>query len=364
MNLPCLSEEIEAGLNRIGVDSSLPDDRRLPILQFARNPVTHDMIKANSVVWAYTQFQDPIACRMFVNGVAALLDLGLIRRVGQIPDGDWKFTQEVLTTDEVTFQTIKEIVTIDDIKKSTTVAVATKVNFWLMNHHTGQHAVSGYIKKVLDMFYPGRVTDQVVSAAHNLGRFASTLYVLHVADIANLRQTTPVTSVQGATFTLADDVKLRFKSMPAGTNRLAVSFEAAKRLVRNVYAKFCPRIEEFGALPERRNLVLAEPARYHLRALYLTGSPRTNYADTDMESYMGRLGTFINVLCKNSTLAKSSYFQTARVESYEDYDAGFKILLGRIRQLELQSAQGKIAEVEKEEMASNETIEGLRRLFR
>lgn len=44
-------------------------------------------------------------------------------------------------------------------------AIVTKANYWLMNHHTGQGTIAGYIKKVLDVFYPNQTTDQLISAA-------------------------------------------------------------------------------------------------------------------------------------------------------------------------------------------------------
>jgi len=80
---------------------------------------------------------------------------------------------------------IEAIVNIEAINTAITVAIATKANFWLMNHHTGQGQVAGYVKKVLEVFYPNAVTDQVVSAAHNLGHFCSTLNILSLAEITS-----------------------------------------------------------------------------------------------------------------------------------------------------------------------------------
>lgn len=44
-----------------------------------------------------------------------------------------------------------------------------------------------------------------------------------------------------------------------------------------------------------------------MRALYLTGESRADYADIDMNNYLRRLGTFINSLYRNSVLAKSPF---------------------------------------------------------
>lgn len=181
----------------------------------------------------------------------------------------------------------------DEMKRSVTVAVATKANFWLMNHHTGQGAVAGYVKKVLDLFYKDRVTDQLVSAAHNLRHLTSTLGILRITGIGDLRAAAAVTSNPNTTLVMSQDAKLRFQSMPAITHRLAVRYESAKRLIRSIYASFCPSVAEMQALPGLRAAVNA-PAKYHIGASYLTGAPRADYNNTDMEHFLGRLGTFIH----------------------------------------------------------------------
>lgn len=93
-----------------------------------------------------------------------------------------------------------------------------KANYWLMNHHTGQGAVAGYVKKVLELFYRDRVSDQLVSAAHNLRHYTSTLYTLNIAGIANVKESTPVTFNADTVLIMSQDAKLRFGSMPAGTH--------------------------------------------------------------------------------------------------------------------------------------------------
>lgn len=62
-----------------------------------------------------------------------------------------------------------------------------------------------------------------------------------------------------------------------------------------------------------------------------------------MNHYLDRLGTFITVLYKQSTLAKSPHFATAKVESYDDYDADFRAILGRVQTAQV-VARGRLAE--------------------
>lgn len=365
IEIPSINGAIEAGIT-IGVDSSLPEDRKLPILMQGNVVATLAMVKQTAALWAYGQFTDVNARRLFVNGVLGLIDTGLICTSGEemLADGDWCMVVAPSAPTAAQKALIEGVVTRDDMLKAITVAVATKANFWLMNHHTGQGQVAGYVKKVLDVFYPQAVNDQVVSAAHNLGHFASTLKVLSLADIRGLRAAESVIMAEGASINLSADSKLRFTSMPAGTHRLAIAYEAAKRLVRSVYGIYCPGVQDFDAIPGLRNRVLEAPATFHIGASYLTGHPRADYQDTDMNSYLGRLGTFINTLYKQSTLAKSPHLVIARVESYDDYDADFKALLGRI-QIAQAAARGRMVEAQIEEFtgAAADVMGRLRTLY-
>lgn len=346
IELPEINGEIEAGIT-VGVDASLPDEKKLPIRHIGNLPGTHSIIKTHALSWALTQYNDREARRMFMNGIAGILDIGAVRHTNNIPDGDWKKIQVMTEPAEAEAADIKnriiEIVTRDEIVRAITIAVATKANYWLMNHHTGQGAVAGYVKKVLDLFYRDNVTEQMVSAAHTLGHFASTLGILSMAGIRNIRPSVPITQAEGSGLKLSADAKLRFSSMPAGTHKCGVAFEAARRLVRSVYAQYCPNVEEFVQIPQIKGEIMKNPAAYHIGASYLTGLPRADYADTEMESYLGRLGTFITTLYKNSTIAKSPHMVIARVESYEDYDADFKATLIRIQQAQA-TARGRIVE--------------------
>lgn len=89
-------------------------------------------------------------------------------------------------------------------------------------------------------------------------------------------------------------------------------------------------------------------------ASYLTGAPRADYSDTDSSNYLGRLGTFIITLYKNSTLAKSPHLTPSRVESYDDYDADFKSILVRLQQSQ---ASARVALAEEQAKLLNTTPE-------
>lgn len=137
--------------------------------------------------------------------------------MGKLADGDWSMTQTPIRLAGTAKDQVLALANKDDMIKVITVAFATKANFWLMNYHTG---------------------NQVISAAHNLDHFTSTLYVVKLAGIPDIRAATSVVQSESASITLSADAKLRFSSMPAGTHRLAIAFKAAKRLVRSVYGVY------------------------------------------------------------------------------------------------------------------------------
>lgn len=152
--------------------------------------------------------------------------------------------------------------------------------------------------------------------------------------------------------------------MPAGTHRLTIAYESAKRLVRSVYISYCPGIEDFAVLPALRNSVLAAPAKYHIGASYLTGEARADYSDRDNNALLGRLGTFITTLYKQSTLAKSPHLTAAKIESYDDYDADFKASLGRIQAAQA-AARGRLMEQQIAQFAAapEEAVRGIKEAF-
>lgn len=121
--------------------------------------------------------------------------------------------------------------------------------------------------------------------------------------------------------------------LEVSTHKLEVSFEAAKRLIRSVYAAFCPRIEDFKQYLDWEKWWWKIQRDFIFKQLIWLVNP-ANYSDTDFEQYMDRLGIFITVVQEHSTLVKSPYFRLSQIESYEDYDPRFKIVIQRILQIE------------------------------
>lgn len=160
--LPSINGEIEAGIT-IRMDASLLDDRKLSIAVCWRGSAI-GVIKQNAIIWALGQYQDATAKKLFINGILGIIDTGLICTTdpNEVPDGDWIKNAIVKRPTVKEQRALEPIINLEDMSKAVTIAIAIKANYWMMNHHTGQGQVVGYVKKVLEVFYPNQVTDQIV----------------------------------------------------------------------------------------------------------------------------------------------------------------------------------------------------------
>ena len=103
-----------------------------------------------------------------------------------------------------------------------------------MNHHTGQVVMVGYALKVANSHLADLQHNVKMQLMHLVGHWCSTIYVLTRAGVEGLRSTLPAWGNEPAyPITFSDDARLRFASFPAGTHRLAVAYERAKKLIAN-----------------------------------------------------------------------------------------------------------------------------------
>lgn len=133
--LPSLGQEIEAGLAAF-MNAPLPDEKKLPILIQDGKIATVTMVKSNAVIWGLSQFNQVAARELFLNGIAAAIDLGLIcTHAGtHIPDGNWKKSSIVLPISQEEKTTVERLITREKMKAAVSIIVATKANYWMMNH--------------------------------------------------------------------------------------------------------------------------------------------------------------------------------------------------------------------------------------
>ena len=54
-------------------------------------------------------------------------------------------------------------------------------------------------------------------------------------------------------------------------------------------------------------------------ALYLCNAKALDYTDSQMEMYLGRIGTFVTTFFATTTLCQSPHLTQAKVSGYEDY---------------------------------------------
>jgi hypothetical protein len=339
IELPKLDGYLEAGI-AAGIDPTLPDEDKLPI--FGK---TTREIYNSAVSWAENRnFQDDRTNTLFVTGVAAIVGCGMLRTRNGIPDGDGYESNTAHHMTPELARITEERITKDSLTHANTVVCATKVNYWLMNHHVGQtgdkNIASGYVQKVLVMKYNSPLPNNMVRAVHMLGHYASTRFILSRADIPNILTTERRCSDDVYEIRFAEDAKLRFRAPPAGTHRMAVCHEAARRLSKYQFAHFCPDVAEFSVLPKWKATIMANPAIFHIGALYLTGTKDDSFVDNVFDSFIGRLGTFIQVVASRSTLCNSPHFQPERVESAPDFSSTWRSILTQInRARETLSAQ-------------------------
>lgn len=325
VDIPNINGSFEAGVSVV-VDPDLPDNEKLPVLYRNNAPAELEQVRSNALMWAFKNplFQTQDARSMVLNAIAAIFDLGLVAHLDGVPDGCWKRTDTATAGTGEEARAISTIVDLETMKKMVALAVCTKANFWMINHHLGQGGPAGYVAKYLRILFADMLNKDKEHCAYVIGHWISTRFVLRVADIRAIIPVTSVVRNPGAHLSLSDVCKLRMASPPAGTHRMAVAYEGAKRLLSNTLAPLCPGVNDFAVIAGARLIVNTCPAKYHVRAVYLTGTKNTDHTDSSMDHYLGRIGTFINTLRPKSTLAGSPYIAKSRLEGYEDYNVTWK----------------------------------------
>ncbi len=125
----------------------------------------------------------------------------------------------------------------------------------------------------------------------------------------------------------SSDVQLRIKSLPAGTHRHAIAYEAMRKLSKHSALSFCPGLSEFVDVAKCHAEAEQCPAKYHGGGKYLTGKS-TTFADMDACRVLGRLGTFVEVFFSKSSLYNSPHLSfndgtklVSKAPTYDDIDS-------------------------------------------
>ncbi|XP_072160645.1 uncharacterized protein [Bemisia tabaci] len=184
-------------------NTSLPDDIKLPLLTGS----TLQRAVSLAGAWARSKFSNmpPVAQELMMSGAMVCVMFGISRKINGQPDGDWVPIPAPPAESETWEAVPQQTYSIEALRTALTVVVATKANWWLTNHHTGQGAPSGYVLKVLSLKFPGADMAALTTAAHTLGHWASTLHCLNVARIPGVRPIEPFEYANANRFELAPD---------------------------------------------------------------------------------------------------------------------------------------------------------------
>lgn len=347
-NLPALNGTFEAGI-ALSKEAEIDAADRLIVITMRPNPKWEEGTSDKSVkkfisltppetvkytlLYLYNSLKatntDETMCKLMLAGATILLKTGNITYTtttsGKVPDGSWNFgnsggvTKEMITAERIKF--IEQAIAKPELQKAASIIVGTKINWFKENHHTGQGKNGGaFTKKVIQAMLNTPATEQIIKFVHRLGHWASTRSVLRQIGIKHILETTPVFNGE-CTLAPTDDIGLRMKAAPAGTARMAVSYNLAKKMLAHPASVFLPNTTKLDDLPTVYAKVIDAPAKYHFGAAYLCGA-REKYDDQDYEPCLGRTGTFGNTFYPASTLMKSPH--AAAYQNASDYDQEFE----------------------------------------
>lgn len=341
LTLPDVDGGFEVGLSA-GTDVSLAESAKLPIMVDAEFGIA----LSEAACWGLHHLGDRTETeenKLFINGIIFLMTRGLIRLKSEVGanetvfDGDCKVHTGASHYSADRKAMVQGVYDKGRMQNAGIFIIASKVSWWLMNHHTGTGGpgspVQGYLGKVLAAKGFPNPSEALIRYIHQLGHYASTRHVLFLGGVPGILPTRPAHNISTTTdpIQLGSDVHKRLESLPAGTHRLAVAYAAAYSMFKSPIGKFVPDVEDFANLPALVARVTANRAAYHVGAQYLTGRQREAYDDNDNERVLGRLGAYIWVYRRNSTLARSPHLAESKIESYEDYDGTWKSWLVDIR---------------------------------
>lgn len=188
--------------------------------------------------------------------------------VSPVPDGDW-VTAQLRVPSNATKTAVTAILRQATMKACTTLAIATKVNWFSSNHHTGVGGLSGYALKVANNIYD-RYKDEMgepnrASVMHTIGHWCSTRVILSDISIDQglliHNDLIPTTRMFGPRPIAAIDVTIRLTGMPAGRARLGLLFAMLARFARSGLLPLFPERQAIEAAVRDYEEVILHPFR-------------------------------------------------------------------------------------------------------
>lgn len=202
------------------------------------------------------------------------------------------------------------------------LAVASKVNWWKIGHHTGQGALVGYLVKAAKILDVQITTKEDIAAVWRLGHWFDTRRVLHALGVPEIAATdrqgniVPFAPIEPANvvFEVGPEVSRRIASNPAGTAKLA-DCVAAIDAVKVIPAVNLIESVNLGDLPKWRSSlhdVANHPARFHVGSKYLTGREQV-IVPTPPEFVFVWLKSVLEATGASATLLEAQCFKNVGV---------------------------------------------------
>lgn len=333
--LPEMNGEFEAGI-AAGGDLSVPESEKLSVfpesIEQGYTPQKQVLYRAYmSAVWALRKVEFGSQSDWYIRGAFNAVFFGMIGTIQKgnqrIHDGDFILQTNALhpppTKGEM--DRVTSLVAERRFEGALTLQVAGKANFYQTNHHTGESMTkaTGYTKKAMLVVLQSANPDQV-KMVHTISHWCSTICILRLAEIPNMRTDFQSVINNAKHFTLTPDARLRFASSPSGTARYAVVSAGIEKLKNHELAAYFGPWAGLVTVKQMAGTLLAQGAAAHIGASYLTNAPRYPFNDDAAAGVLGRVGTFIRVLHPNSTLANTPHFSIQNVESADDYSKTWK----------------------------------------
>lgn len=211
------------------------------------------------------------------------------------------------------------------MRLAVSLIIATKVNWWMTNHHTGVPVPQGYVKKMLEATAANTGYDTVgpagVDAFNNciwrIGHWFDTRVMLAAMGIAVPTAHAEATRVIRSLLVPAADLLLRINAPPAGTAKVFDCISASRMLSGSVYSMVIPKPSDINSLLATARLVRAGPASFHEGAQYLTGAAKTNINQPEQDT-IDNLGVYLAVIRPNHTLKRAACFSRITADSNKE----------------------------------------------
>ena len=193
------------------------------------------------------------------------------------------------------------------VSRIVTILVATKINYWLTNHHVGQKSgeLVSYVGKLVKSYNLEMDIKELRVAIWTLGKMISTLAVLSKLGVKGVRDhETFDPSLKDFKINASEDIAMRISAAPAGTAHITTYLAIVRHASRSIYCCLVPPISSLKDVIALEELILQNPCRFHIGSVFLTGEPMLKQ-DLFSESTKENLSAYIHAVAPSSSLAKA-----------------------------------------------------------